>query len=55
LFTGDYLRDRYLSGRLFAGEQAILDACCAAWNSLIAEAGHIRSLTDFEWTQQVSP
>jgi transposase len=50
-----YLRDRYLSGRLFAGEQAIVDACCAAWNSLIAEAGRIRSLTDFEWTRQVSP
>jgi hypothetical protein len=44
-----YLRDRYLSGRLFAGEQAIVDACCAAWNSRIAEPGRIRSLADFEW------
>jgi hypothetical protein len=42
-----YLRDRYLSSRLFAGTRAIVDACCAAWNSLIAEAGRIRSLTDF--------
>ena len=50
-----YLRDRYLSGRLFAGEQAIVDACCAAWNSLIAETGRIRCLTDFAWARQVNP
>jgi hypothetical protein len=50
-----YLRDRYLSGRLFDGTRAILDACCEAWNKLIAETGRIRSLTDFEWARQVSP
>jgi transposase len=49
-----YLRDRYLSGRLFAGTRAIVDACCSAWNSLIAEAGRIRSLTDFAWARQVN-
>jgi hypothetical protein len=32
-----------------------VDACCATWNSLIGEAGRIRSLADFEWTQQVNP
>lgn len=31
-----YLRDRYLSARLFSGTRAIVDACCAAWNNLIA-------------------
>lgn len=36
-------RDRYLSGRMFTGTRAIEDACCTAWNSLIAEAGRIRS------------
>ena len=50
-----YLRDRYLSGRLFPGTRAIVDACCGAWNSLIAETGRIRSLTDFEWARQVNP
>jgi hypothetical protein len=25
-----YLRDRYLSGRLFSGTRAIVDACCEA-------------------------
>ena len=50
-----YLRDRYLSGWLFSGTRAIVDACCTAWNNLIAETGRIRSLTDFKWAQQVSP
>jgi hypothetical protein len=49
-----YLRDRYLSGRLFSGTGAIVDACCEAWNRLIAEPGRIQSLTDFEWARQVS-
>ncbi len=38
-----YLHDRYLSGRLFAGTRAIVDACCAACNNLTAEIGRIRS------------
>jgi len=49
-----YLRDRYLSGWLFSGTRAIVDACCEAWNKLIAETGRIQSLTDFEWARQVS-
>jgi len=50
-----YLRDRYLSGRMFTGTRAIVDACCDAWNKLIAETGRIRSLTDFDWARPVSP
>lgn len=50
-----YLRDLYLSGRLFSGTRAIVDACCTAWNALIAEAGRIPSLADFEWARQVNP
>lgn len=50
-----YLRDRYLSGRLFSGTPAIIDACCTAWNNLIAETDRIRSLTDFDWARQVNP
>lgn len=42
-----YLRERYLSGRpQFRRTRTIVDACCAAWNNLIAETGRIRSLTD---------
>ncbi len=36
-----YLRGCYLSGRLFSGTRAIVDACCEAWNKLIAETGRI--------------
>jgi len=50
-----YLRDRYLSGRLFSDTRAIVEACCTAWNSLLAEARRIRSLADFEWARQVNP
>jgi len=49
-----YLRDRYLSGRLFTGTSAIISACCDAWHRLLAEPARIRSLTDFEWARQVS-
>jgi hypothetical protein len=49
-----YLRNRYLSGRLFTNTRAIIKACCEAWNRLMAETGRITSLTDFEWTRQVS-
>jgi len=44
-----YLRDRYLSGRLFPGARAIVDACCEAWNRLLEEAGRLRSLTNLDW------
>ena len=49
-----YLRDRHLSGRLFSGTDGIVEACCTAWNSLIADTGRIRSLTDFAWAQPVN-
>jgi hypothetical protein len=44
-----YLRERFLSHRLWASYGDILDACCQAWNALLAEAGRIRSLTDLDW------
>ncbi|HZB61768.1 MAG TPA: transposase [Microvirga sp.] len=39
-----YLRERYLSHRLLADYEAVVDACCRAWNALTAEAGRIKSL-----------
>ncbi len=48
-----YLRDRYLSGRLFTGTRAIVDACCEAWNRLLEETGRIRSLTNLDWIERV--
>jgi len=39
-----YLRERFLSHRLFDTFDAIIDACCDAWNALLAESGYIASL-----------
>lgn len=39
-----YLRERFLSHRLFDTVDAIVDACCDAWNALLAETGRVASL-----------
>ena len=44
-----YLRERFLSLRVFADYRAVVDACCAAWNRLVAEPGRLRSLCDQPW------
>ena len=48
-----YLRERFLSHRLWADYEAVVDACCAAWNALTAEAGRLRSLTPYPYLKQV--
>ena len=48
-----YLRERYLSHRLLADYDAVVDACCEAWNALTAEAGRLQSLTAYPYLQQV--
>jgi transposase len=49
-----YRRERFLSHRLWSSYDAILDACCAAWNALLDEAGRIRSLCSLDWAMPVS-
>jgi hypothetical protein len=49
-----YLRERCLSLRVFAGHRAIVDACCLAWNRLVAQPGRLRSLCDQPWIQKVT-
>jgi hypothetical protein len=36
------VRERYLSHRLLADYDAVVDACCRAWNALTAEPGRIK-------------
>lgn len=50
-----YLRDRHLSGRLVRITRTIVEACCIAWNNLIADSVRIRSLADFAWARQATP
>ncbi len=44
-----YLRQTYLSNRVFEGYTAILDAACDAWNKLIAETGRTTSIATRSW------
>lgn len=49
-----YLKDNQLSHRVFGGTTEIIDACCDAWNRLLAETGRIRSLCSYPWIENVS-
>nr|CAA9290428.1 D-alanyl-D-alanine carboxypeptidase [uncultured Armatimonadetes bacterium] len=49
-----YLRERYLSHRLLADYDAVVDACCRAWNALTAEAGRIQSLCAYPYLAKIS-
>ena len=44
-----FLRQTHLSNRIFDGYDAIVDACCKAWNALLAEAGRIKSIATRTW------
>jgi transposase len=44
-----FLRQNHLSNRVFATYDAIVDACCDAWNALIAQPARIRSITTRSW------
>jgi transposase len=45
----EYLRQNQLSNRIFKSYDAIVDACCDAWNALTAEPGRIRSIATRPW------
>ena len=49
-----YLKDNQLSHRIFNGTDEIIDACCDAWNTLLAETGRIRSLCSYPWLLKVT-
>ncbi len=49
-----YLRERFLSHRLWPTYDHILDACCRAWTTVRAEAGRIRSLCSYDWATVVT-
>jgi hypothetical protein len=44
-----YLRQNFLAGRIFDTYDAIVDACCTAWNALISETGRITSIASRDW------
>lgn len=46
-----FLRQNQLSNRVFDTYRAIVEACCDAWNALIAEPGRITSIASRDWAQ----
>jgi transposase len=48
-----YLRQNPLSNRVYNDYDAIVDACCDAWNKLTAEPGRIASIATRDWALQV--
>jgi transposase len=47
----EFLRGNQLSNRVYDTYDAILDACCHAWNAFIANPERIRSITQRKWAQ----
>jgi hypothetical protein len=49
-----YLRQNYLSLRVWPDYDAIVETCCAAWNALIRSPERIASITTRTWAKHVS-
>jgi hypothetical protein len=45
----EYLRGNQLSMRVWNSYDAILDACCDAWNRLLGDAARVASITTRDW------
>jgi hypothetical protein len=48
-----YLRQNYVANRVFETYEAIVDACCHAWNSLAAQPERITSIATRAWAKPV--
>ena len=49
----EYLRGNRLSHKVWDAYDAILDACCDAWNSLAEEPQRLTSITNRSWAKAV--
>ena len=47
-----YLKQNYLSNRVFDTYEDIVDACCEAWNKLIDQPWTIMSIGMREWAHR---
>jgi len=48
-----FLRQNFLSNRVFDTYDAIVDACCDAWNALVAVPDRIRTIASRDWAKTV--
>jgi len=49
-----FLRQNHLANRVYDDYTAIVDACCEAWNALIAMPDTIRSIATRKWAETVT-
>lgn len=49
-----YLRQNALSHLVWESYEAVVDACCDAWNDLIATPSRIRSIASRQWASVIS-
>jgi hypothetical protein len=49
-----FLRQNLLSNRVFKTYNDILDACCAAWNTLVEEKERIASIATRDWASVIT-
>lgn len=49
-----YLRQAFLSNQAFPNYEAIIDACCAAWNALMEKPDTIRSIASRKWAKTIT-
>jgi transposase len=50
----EFLRGNWLSHCVWSSYEAIVDACCEAWNKLVQMPERIASITQRSWAQTVS-
>jgi transposase len=49
-----FLRQNYLANRVYDTYAELVDACCEAWNALIATPQQIASIASREWAKAVT-
>ena len=49
-----YLRQNWLSNRVFEGYDAVIDAACEAWQKLLAQPDTIKSIGTRQWGMSVN-
>ncbi|HBK04521.1 MAG TPA: IS630 family transposase, partial [Acetobacteraceae bacterium] len=49
-----FLRQNYLANRVYDTYTELVDACCDAWNALIATPQQIISIASREWAKAVT-
>ena len=48
----EFMRDNWLSNRIFHSYDAIVDHCCEAWNKLVDQPSRIMSLGLRDWAHR---